>query len=227
MHNFEFRDLVSGNLPKKQEIYYFLGLGIFDLIMTLLSELLYPGGFSLSNFSIIHQGNFILNPIGSVFFNIGLIILGICLIPVLIYIGRHLWPTCDIIIVFAVVSGCVAGVSLALTGIFRPDVTQWGNWYMVFSDVSFGCILTSGLFQFLILLRKVINKETWPPLSRFILSYLIVFIFIVFADLFTNLAPFWGIPTVLFQWDFWEWICILDAGLFLLMTLLLIPDSQK
>jgi hypothetical membrane protein len=106
------------------------------LNFTLLSWLLYPSEYNPMTHYLSRLGDYIANPYGAIFYNLGCIFTGLALIP--FFFGFRIWykPQKRVNYVFAIgeILGIISGVALVMIGVFSEDQ---GQPHLIASSVFF------------------------------------------------------------------------------------------
>lgn len=117
---------------------------IFYLVFTLTSFLHYPTVYSPFTNWLSDLGNSQLNPSGAIFYNVGVILTGITILP--FYIGLYKWNTGEkrmkILLTIAQLAGISSALSLIMVGVFPEDYPEAHWFWSTILFVSFAFFLT-------------------------------------------------------------------------------------
>jgi len=168
------RTIIYGNASKRQMGMYFFSLLFYLIIMWLIAQSFYLGGYSILEDYISGQGDPYDNPDGYLFFTFGTGLTGIALIPFYIYLYKRFKPTLLLITRLFLLAGIISSIGLALVGFF-PRNTSVDLVHDIGADIAFNGAGVCAVCTMFILIRKMIQKIGWPSLVQFILVYGAVF----------------------------------------------------
>lgn len=208
---FSMRLLMNGNLDKKTHGIYLLVLLIFLLSCLGITQLLFVGGYDWTHRFISEEGNPNKNPIGWIFFTIGVCSTSIMLIPHSIYIYRTLKPTMLLFSRINLGFLCLGSFGLFIVGSVNENIEALHNLGAVIAFGSFGL----GAFgTFIICIRKFFLHDKWPPVLGFLFLFgIIISLGIYIAYYFVQLP---ASENSRYQWTGFFTILIYFYGMFLL-----------
>lgn len=184
-------------------------MALFFALICTVAIALYPINYNILDNHVSNQGSIEKNPIGHRFWNVGMFIGGIILVPYALYMYRSYqsgWPT---VAKFALLSGILAAIGYSLVGVFPEEVVIV---HMIVASFAFFGLLANYYLHFLIFWRHFqrINYK-WPKSWRFhALYHLLNFGFLTTiimpnADA-ANASLGWD-PRV-FEFPLWEWLLL-------------------
>lgn len=171
---FEFMQInpvFLGKGTRKTNGLFFLGSFAFFWLCLGLSQLVFPNGYDWLARTISEEGNHAKNPVGWIFFTIGVCTTAVLLISQSLYIYRHLYPNVLLlsrITLFFLITG---SIGLFIVGSVSEE-------YRIPHDVgafvAFGGFGLGAFCTFLISIRRFILKESWPKVWQFLIIYTII-----------------------------------------------------
>lgn len=180
----KFHALTRGTLNKKDMGLYLITVFSFLGIMLLLSQLFYPGGYFFLDNYISDQGWLKNNPVGCWFFITGASVTGILLIPYLIYLYRHLMPTCKPLTHLFLGSALIGCIGFSFVGLIPKDFPDPHD---IAADLAFGGLGLSAFLSLFILLRKMQKRESWPKFYHVFVIYSTMILVVSLALIFQNM----------------------------------------
>lgn len=155
----KFQNFLQGHSSPKFMALYFGSTLVFYLIIIILSQLFFPGGYSILDYTISAQGGIADNPDGWFIYCSGIIIVGMLLIPYHIYIYQRMQPTLLFVsrsVLFFSLIGCIG---FSLLGVFPHD---YQNPHDIATALAFGGFILAAVLSFLVLIRKRQLNESSP-----------------------------------------------------------------
>lgn len=166
----EFKQMLLGRtLPRQHAKYFGFTLALF-VMGCILSQIFYPGGYSITEYYISNQGWIAENPMGCWFFIFGTGIAGILLIPHFLYMHRLLLPTAKFFVYLSTLSSIAGSIGLSMVGfVTKDEVTD--SIHDFAADLAFIGLGIGAGFSLLVLIRKICLKEDWPNLEGFLILF--------------------------------------------------------
>lgn len=189
---------IKGKADKKIHGIFFIIVLTYFGVSLLMAQILYPGGYSITQYFISRQGHPIKNPIGSWFFIFGTCISSILLIPHFLYMHRRMMPTLGLVTKLMTLTALIGCFGLFMVGVFPEGIAEIGWLHDIGADLAFGGLGVSALLSMFVMIRKLVLKEEKPGVLGFLLIYGVVFGLAVVIILTTNSIQQWfGLFTVL------------------------------
>jgi hypothetical membrane protein len=168
-------------------------------VFTLASISQYPGPFSPMDNWLSDLGTPVKNPSGDLFFNVGCILTGICMLVLMA--GLNIWKVEGLqkkVLALGRICGAVSAVGLMLIGIFYEGTAYHSTLALIF-------------FLFLFLFLVFTNAAIWKHMkyNRWIRYYAIVAIVLDVVFIYTFFA-YEHAPA-------WEWLAVFSALLWVAM----------
>ncbi|MHA1897598.1 MAG: DUF998 domain-containing protein [Promethearchaeota archaeon] len=225
----QFRLLLTGKAHKKTMGIYLFSIIIFFFTMCKISQVLFPGGYSILYYYISDQGCLAENPQGFIFFSIGAITTGLLLIPYFIYIWRHIKNYLTLISNLATLFGLIGSIGLALVGMIPKDFKHPHD---IAADLAFGGYALSAFFLLFVFIRIRVITKKFPSVLSFLLSYGVMFALIateiVFQSNSKSLELILNINPRYFSSTFWQWMQLFTVLYWMIsMYMILMPDMKK
>lgn len=209
--NFSLTSLIQGRASKRVESFYLGWTILIFFVISWLAQLTYPEPYSPLFHNISYLGGFAHNPEGALLWNIGMIGVGILLIPHQLYLHRHLRvslsgenPFTKKCLTGGLVCRIIACLGFVFIAIFPED---FGIWHMIPAfGVFFGFLIAFNL-DFGLIWQHSQHLMTWKKILLWVLiGWMdLTFLGLVVTQLFsTNLAQ-WGIPVIILELSPWEW----------------------
>ena len=133
------------------------------LILTLscvIAQMLYPVPYSMLDYHVSAQGSINANTQGYKYWNIGMIITGILLIPHMLYLHRSYSSTSPKISIISFIISIIACLSISLIGIFPGDL---GLPHLIVGCSTFiGFFIAFNLDGIILMKRKIQITNQWP-----------------------------------------------------------------
>jgi hypothetical protein len=190
--------ILKGKAEKDLHKKYFIAILVYFGISLILAQMLFPGGYSITEYHISTQGNTVLNPVGSWFFIFGASITAILFIPHFFYMHRRIMPTLGLITILMTFFALIGCIGLFLVGVV-PESLDGYNWlHDIGADMAFMGLGLSALLSLFVMLRKLSLKEAKPGVLGFLIIYGITITLGVFVAITDDSIQQWlGLFTVL------------------------------
>ena len=201
------------------------------LILTLscvIAQMLYPVPYSMLDYHVSAQGGINANTQGYKYWNIGMIITGILLIPHMLYLHRSYSSTSPKISIISFIISIIACLSISLIGIFPGDL---GLPHLIVGCSTFiGFFIAFNLDGIILMKRKIQIPNQWPQTWYYLLFYF--FLNCSFIGALT-------IPEISFNFDkipfdprwlsfpIWEWDLFISVFIWMIGIFLLMPEPLK
>lgn len=222
------RNIWKGYCSKVECLTYFaIVMGIY-LIGMLISALVYPGGFSFFTVYTSYLGSNDENPPGYLWYNSGMFITGLLMIPIFFYQSRALSPRLKIINYCATFFGVLGCLSFASLGIFHQGSDPL--WHKIATSSTFLTFIICGLFLIVLYLWKRWHKDPWPKwikIFTIIFQIIIVGIAIVLLDYYPEVFSSWHLDPRIHHGKFSEWLAVFCVILWLYETIWIIEESKS
>lgn len=225
----KFFAIITGNAPKSEQIWYALFIAVFFAFICAIAIALYPTDYSILDNHISNQGSITKNPAGHKFWNVGMFIEGILLVPFALYMYRSYqsgWPT---VAKFALVSGILAAIGYSLVGVFPEEVAIV---HMVVACFAFFGLLANYYLHFLIFWRQFQRTNfKWPNSWRFHTLYHLLnfgfFTTIIMPNADSANASLNWDPRI-FEFPLWEWLLLTIMYIWMFgITILVDPFTSE
>ncbi|MBD3350771.1 MAG: DUF998 domain-containing protein [Candidatus Lokiarchaeota archaeon] len=162
--------ILTGNADRETHRKYFFVVMLIFWSGCLLSQLFFPGGYSILDNYISDMGWIAVNPVGCWFFIVGGTLTGILFIPHCLYIHRKLMPDFALFSYLSTFSCIVGSIGLMIVALFTKD-DFLKHVHDVAADVAFGGFGIGAFFMMFVLIRKIIIKADWPKIYQFLIIY--------------------------------------------------------
>ncbi|MGA1822690.1 MAG: DUF998 domain-containing protein [Thermoplasmatota archaeon] len=207
------RSLMTGEIEKRSITGYLLCILIFLFSILLISQILFPGGYSARENFISDHGSGELNPTGSWFFIIGIGMMGILLIPYLIFIFRRTWTVLRSVSLTALIGGILGSAGLSMVGIF-PKGSGLDHLHNIGADLAWYCFLISMISTSAVIFYGIVGKRGGFDPVKFLIVEILVFISGISVFILT-------IPTLK------QWTAFLTVLLWLIGIYFVLPERVK
>lgn len=218
----------TGTCSKKEYVWYFIVIFSIYVIGTIISAMVYPGGFSMTNVYISYLGGKEENPFGHQIYNAGEIITGFLLIPHFIYLYRQLLPANKVISFLSCLFGVIGFVGFATIGIWHQGVE--GPGHSITTYLAFGGFGLSAFLMFFLLIQKLYLKHSWPKWWSFLLVYglmLGLLFFTLILDNFPNPFINLGISEEYMGDRFLEWLYFFTVLIWIIGIVLITEEGDN
>jgi hypothetical protein len=147
------KDWWTGNNSPEKYRKSIVGLAFYLIVMLIISMVLYPSSFSFVKIAVSPLGYVKTNPIGSFFFNIGLLITGLMLIPHTFFLIRQIVMLLNekpwhLLQIFMFYSGAflllLSGPGMAMVGLTPEDLCP--NAHLMAAIFAFGGLFFGAFF---------------------------------------------------------------------------------
>ncbi len=220
--------LIFGLASKKVHgIYLFIVILILTL-SCIIAQILYPVTYSMLDYHVSAQGGINANPQGHIYWNIGMIITGILLIPHMLYLHRSFSSTSPKISIISCIISIIACLSISLIGIFPGDL---GLPHLIVGCTTFfGFIIAFNLDGIILIERKQKFPNQWPQTWNYLLFYFFLncsFIgALIIPEISLNLDKLPFDPRWL-SFPIWEWTLFISVFIWMIGFFLLMPEPLK
>jgi len=209
--NFSLTSLIQGRASKRVEGFY-LGWTILNFFgISWLAQLTYPEPYSPLFHNISHLGGFVHNPEGALLWNIGMVVVGILLLPHQLYLHKHLKtsfpgnnPSTQKVLKVGLGCRVIACLGIIFIAILPEDL---GIWHMIPAfGVFFGFLIAFNLDFGLLWQYSPRLRSRKGILLWLIIGWMdFTFLGLVVTQLFPALLAQWGIPVIILELSPWEW----------------------
>lgn len=189
--------------PRIHRFYIYGLIGIL-IVICAFAQIRFPEDFSIFTNTISDQGSILLNPRGHQLWNIGMIIIGISMIPHFLHLFRVMKSISTILSGISTLFGVISSISLSFIGIFPKDFKVP---HFTFAGITFGGIFFMANINLILIIKgfRVYKQQKLsnckPPIS-FTLKILVTgiiyiifnmsfLIFIIQSKITGNIVPFW------------------------------------
>jgi hypothetical protein len=213
----EFILVLKGQGSKKTQGLFLVCIFAFFIVCLGITQLLFPGGYVWTERFISEEGNHVKNPVGWIFFTLGVCTSSVLLIPQSLYIYRHLQPKVLFLTRINLFFLLVGSVGLFIVGAISEEYPLPHN---TGSAMAFGGFGLGAFCSFLICFRRLFLKEPWPtwPQFLFLFSILLTMGIIVAVGMATHSAS---------EAQRFQWIGLWIIAIYYLGMYLIIPDKKK
>ena len=215
--NAELQNVFLGKGSRKSQGLYLVCLFTFFMACLGITQLLFPGGYVWTERFISEEGNHVKNPIGWVFFTIGVCTSAILIMSQSVYIYRHLQPKVLLLSRINLFFLLVGSVGLFIVGAISEEHDLPHN---IGSAMAFGGFGFGAFCSFLISIRRLFLKEPWPTFLQFLILFSILLTLGIIVGI--GMATHPASETQRFQWTGLWIIMIYYFGMYLI-----IPDDKK
>lgn len=227
-------EILQGKAPPKvHRIYVIFLLSIFALIC-IIAQNLFPDSYSIFTNTISDQGCPLSNPNGYLLFNVGLILVGILMIPHFLYIFNVLRQIMPVFTSITIFFGIASSTGIILIGFFPQNIVPI---HAIIAKFTFSAFFlhANGTFIILLLTREFLKsfRNRSKGLKIYLIVFNVTFIFLLIASLFKEYPP--ESPNVfqsIFTFSTWEWIHFLIiigwlVGAFILVNQIELNKLEK
>jgi hypothetical protein len=177
-------------------------------------------------------GNTQQNPIGSIFFNLGLILSGLLMIVHANYFYYLLSPHGKTLSLLSAACIVIEGLGNMMVGFFPENINI--SMHLVSALMSFGGTIVSSILSFIPLIKKVKNKAPWPKVSHLFLMYSILFVVILISISFVGIpmlikmyAVTYDAKYIAVMWPLCEWLIAAGCVSWIFGMIVISPQSLK
>lgn len=230
----KIQEIWAGSLSKKEQGIYFGVILIGYTVISLISQYLFPVKYSLLDFKISAQGGITSNPDGHILWNIGMILMGILLIPHVQYLSKNLKDSSPRFAKAITILSITACIGFSFVGVFPRE---YGLLHAIPAAIAlYGFFISLNMYLLLLIEQKKNgNRILWPHSWSFITVFIPLNL-IVLVNLIRALIPpekwnsqidprFYTYPP--WQWLFLSSIFLTFLGLYLITPLKEDPSDQK
>lgn len=211
-----FQEWVAGKADKK---IYITTISLAVAIMFLgiiLAALTYPRTFSFYTVQISELASRNVHPLGSTLYLITFVIAGIIIVPHGVYFYKILLPDVKVISLLCGICIIVAGIGLALVGLFPSDVNY--PMHVIGAIGVIGGIALCCLLSIIPIVRKLIRKAEWPKWWHLMFVYGPLFVVALYTAIFVGIPIIQQLNAGTFDpnyppdvWEICEWLILLTA----------------
>ena len=223
-HVYQF---LKGQAPPKVQSVYMLCVTIIYILISVISQALFPESYSILRNTISNQGNSIINPQGYLIFNIGVFFIGFALIPHILFIMNHIRRTSKIIAYISAVFSVIGSISLSLLGVFPEEVEIP---HLIVAGLAFIGFLLGALIMFIGFMERMLKRHSCGEVAAFTGLHVILVLSAIAISIFPLMA---GVGDGLFgdgwftSFTLWEWTLMISIVLWLLGMYLIILQLRK
>ncbi len=220
--------ILLGKAPKKIHAFYIFSVLFFYLIITIISICLYPEPYSIFN-HVSNLGSKSTNPNGYLLWNIGTVILGLLLIPHMIYIHKYFISSFPRLGVLNCVFGIISSIGWSLIGIFREDFITA---HFITASIAFiGLMITFNL-DLIILVKNSSEFKNKVHFRYILVHYILLNLIFLISVILPNLDFFFPDSLINFNslwlsYPPWEWLFFIILLLFILNLFFLMPEKSE
>lgn len=221
---------IVGKAPSKLYRVTVTFLISFLFVCYLIAGILHEGDFSILTYEISALGNRISNPIGQHFFNGGMIVSGIILIPHLLKLSRQFKIENKFVKSIQVISSLflvIGGIGVSGVGIFPSYIYIL---HVISAIAAIGGLFLGSFFMIIPLIYLFKHDSKWPSKVFTTLSYGSLYATCLFTLIYTGIPVFQQFlasepinpPEI---WPLSEWL-ILANNIFWLGVLIYSPNYE-
>ncbi len=199
---------------------------IFFIGACLVAQSFFPVPYSILLHTISSQGNLIVNPYGQWYFNAGVFVTGLLLIPHFLYLTRRYAPTAGILSFLTTAAGIAGAVGLSLLGIYPSGGPCCHNFAA--SAAFNGCGIV-GLLSFLVILIKIIKRDNAPRWGWFLLVFGLIAasaVFVGYINLMDPIINLLHLDPLVKNFAFREWSTLFIEMFWLISFFAILPNKQ-
>ena len=235
------KNYISGNFSKNQLTHFYIPVMLlligFDV---LIAWLFFPVdlNYNIIDRAISNLGSRLDNPIGSVFFSIGIIAWGVLLIPWFLYVHKRLVKVCKYTSRLGTVCALIGSIFIPFIGIFSDDDsilifgTQMSEIHLFVATVGIGGLGLGVLTYILPILKDSFFKRGNRQFS--LILVFIAYGLIYYSGIGAAIAAMikeaqnyeWPGPG-LFSINLWEWTAMLAFWIYIPLLSYAIPEEIK
>ncbi|UYP44982.1 hypothetical protein NEF87_001267 [Candidatus Lokiarchaeum ossiferum] len=183
---------------------YIYGLIGVLIVICAFAQIRFPENYSIFTNTISDQGSILLNPRGHKLWNIGVIIIGISMIPHFIHLFRIMKSISYLLSGISTLFGVISSISLSLIGIFPKDFKVP---HFTFAGITFGGIFFMANINLILIIKgfriykqQKLSTQKLPVSSilKIVITVAIYFIFnmsflifVIQSKISGNIVPFW------------------------------------
>ncbi|WP_371805573.1 DUF998 domain-containing protein [Candidatus Lokiarchaeum ossiferum] len=174
------------------------------IVICAFAQIRFPENYSIFTNTISDQGSILLNPRGHKLWNIGVIIIGISMIPHFIHLFRIMKSISYLLSGISTLFGVISSISLSLIGIFPKDFKVP---HFTFAGITFGGIFFMANINLILIIKgfriykqQKLSTQKLPVSSilKIVITVAIYFIFnmsflifVIQSKISGNIVPFW------------------------------------
>ncbi|QEE15945.1 DUF998 domain-containing protein [Promethearchaeum syntrophicum] len=227
IRNSLFVSILQGKSSKKNQGVLFFSTISIAVILIIISAIKFNTPNFMLRESVSSLGIQSENPEGYFFFRIAFICSGLLFIPHFIYIYRILHPIAYHTSRSALVISIISCISIIGVGVFPENnpIPHYTNAIIAF--IGFTTVFSCYLY---ILIKKIIQKDTWPKPWQILILYIVfygallgfLFVFFLFGLYFYQRIIFLN-----FSLPLWEWILVMGIFYWIIGSFLIIPNQEE
>jgi hypothetical membrane protein len=204
-------EVLQGKAPSKIHRVYILLIFFFFAVMCLIAQNLFPEPYSFLKNSISDQGCPLNNPNGYFLFNIGIIVLGLLLIPHFLYLSHVLRQIMPGVALITLILGLIGSTGMIFVGIFPKHLEPIHG---IVARITFIAFFFYGNGTFIIFLQTREFLKSFRSRSKGLIIFLVLFNIsfagLIIACIFLEKPP--GSQEIFhtfFPFSIWEWLYFL------------------
>ncbi len=220
-------ELMSGKASKMMHGIYFGTILSGYVIISLIAQSLFPVDYSILDFKISAQGGITSNPEGHLLWNIGMIVMGILLIPHMLYLYENLKvssPQFAQVVRLISISACVG---FSFVGVFPREYPLPHS--IPAAIALYGLFISLNLNLLLLIDRKKNFNSNWPRSWGFVGIFIPMNI-IVLSNIARSMIPqeLWNaqIDPRYYAYPVWQWSMFMSFFFTMLTLYSIIPPSR-
>lgn len=220
--------LIFGLASKKIHGIYLFFIILILTLSCIIAQILYPDTYSMLDYHVSAQGGVYSNPQGHIYWNIGMIITGILLIPHMLYLHRSFSSTSPKISLISCIISIIACLSISLVGVFPGN---FGLPHLIAGCTTFfGFIISFNLDGIILIERKLKFPNQWPQTWYYLLFYFFLNCSFIGAlslpEISFNLDKLPFDPRWL-SFPIWEWALFISVFIWMIGFFILMPEPLK
>jgi len=226
IRNSLFVSILQGKSSKKNQGFLFFSTISITVILIIISAIKFNNPYFMLRESVSSLGIQSENPNGYIFFRIAFICSGLLFIPHFIYVYRIFHPTAYHTSRSAFVISIISCICIIGVGIFPEDnpIPHYTNAIIAF--IGFTTVFSCYLY---ILIKKVIQKDSWPKIWQIVFLYIVFYgalIGFLFVFFLFGLYYYQGIILFNYSLPLWEWILVIGIFYWIIGSFLIIPSKE-
>lgn len=217
------KKIVCGQSSKRAHLLYYGGFLLLYSIACLLAAIRFPTEYSPLTNHISNLGGVIDNPIGHRFFNIGIFLCGIWLIPHLQYVHYQLTPGHPKLVKILRYFSVCACIGISMVGVFPEEQVIPHQLFAVIYFIGLQCIINLDLIPLWRLYHSTSKLAENQKIRA--LLVLILYFYVNLMFLLGIFMPKISGPGFIFQFPFWEWNFLISQFVWMGAITWLIPSN--
>ncbi|WP_457916772.1 hypothetical protein [Candidatus Lokiarchaeum ossiferum] len=225
----KIQEIWKGKTSKKEQGIYFGVIIVGYTIISLISQSLFPVKYSILDFKISAQGSITSNPDGHILWNIGMIVMGLLLVPHMRYLNDGLKNSSPRFAEAINVLSITACIGFSFVGLF-PREYPWLH-SIPAAIALYGFYFSLNMYLLLLIDQKKNERQTvWPKSWSFVLIFIPLNV-VVIGNVLRSLLPskLWisQIDPRIYSYPPWQWSFLISIFLTFLGIFLILPNKKN